>query len=151
VFDFLKVLSSGSLAAGKSLYTTILDTAGKESLMFARSAYPRAASRNIRAIDRSLRTLERRLEGAQSRVSASAMQGADHVGEAIASTLDRVADRFRDGTLGDEAAKIGAEAAKLGDAALQRLSREVKSRPLVTLAVAVGVGILVGALSQRRS
>jgi ElaB/YqjD/DUF883 family membrane-anchored ribosome-binding protein len=119
--------------------------------MFARSAYPRAASRSIRAIDRSLRSLERRLQGAPRRVSASAVQGADQVGEAIASTLDRVADRFRDGALGDEAAKIGAEAAKLGDAALRRLSREVESRPLVTLAVAVGVGILVGALSQRRS
>jgi hypothetical protein len=68
--------------------------------MFARSAYPRAASRSIRAIDRSLRSLERRLQGAPRRVSASAVQGADQVVEAIASTLDRVADRFRDGALG---------------------------------------------------
>jgi ElaB/YqjD/DUF883 family membrane-anchored ribosome-binding protein len=123
----------------------------KESLMFARSISPRATSRSIRAIDRSLRSLERRLDGAPRRVSASAVQGADHVGEAIASTLDRVADRFRDGALGDEAAKMGAEAVKLGDAALRRLSREVEARPLVTLAVAVGIGILVGVLSQRRS
>jgi ElaB/YqjD/DUF883 family membrane-anchored ribosome-binding protein len=119
--------------------------------MFARSPHPRATSRSIRAIDRSLRSLERRLEGAPRRVSAGAARGADQVGEAIASTLDHVADRFRDGELGDEAAKIGAEAVKLGDAALRRLSREVEARPLLTLAVAIGVGILVGALSQRRS
>jgi ElaB/YqjD/DUF883 family membrane-anchored ribosome-binding protein len=119
--------------------------------MFARSAYPRATSRSIRAIDRSLRSLERRLEGAPRRVSASTVQRANQVSETIASTLDRVADRFRDGEFGDEAAKIGAEAVKLGDAALRRLSREVEARPLVTLAVAIGVGILVGALSQRRS
>jgi ElaB/YqjD/DUF883 family membrane-anchored ribosome-binding protein len=123
----------------------------KVSLMFARSLSPRVASRSIRAIDRGLRSLERRLEGAPRRVSAGAAQGADQVSEAIASTLDRVADRFRDGAFGDEAAKIGAEAAKLGDAALRRLSREIKSRPLVILAVAIGVGTLVGALSRRRS
>jgi ElaB/YqjD/DUF883 family membrane-anchored ribosome-binding protein len=125
-------------------------TRRKDSLMFARSAYRRAASRNIGAIDRSLRSLERRLEGAQKRASASAMQGADQVGGTLASTFDRIADRLRDGALGDEAAKIGAEAVKLGDVALRRLSREVESRPLVTVAVAVGIGILVGVLSQRR-
>ena len=119
--------------------------------MFARSTSPRAASRSIRAIDRSLRSLERRLEGAPRRVSASTVQRANQVSETIASTLDHVADRLRDGEFGDEAAKIGAEAMKLGDAALRRMSREVEARPLVTLAVAVGIGILVGALSRRRS
>ena len=52
--------------------------------------------------------------------------------------------------LSDEAVKLGNEAAKLGNDALRRLSREVEHRPLVTLAVAVGVGILVGLISQRR-
>jgi ElaB/YqjD/DUF883 family membrane-anchored ribosome-binding protein len=50
----------------------------------------------------------------------------------------------------DEAAKIGSEAAKLSNDALRRLSDEVEHRPLVTLAVAVGVGILVGLASHRR-
>jgi hypothetical protein len=44
----------------------------------------------------------------------------------------------------DEAAKIGSETAKLGSGLLRRLSKEVEHRPIVTLAVAVGVGILVG-------
>ena len=43
----------------------------------------------------------------------------------------------------DEATKFGSEAAKLGNHALHRLSQEVEHRPLVTLVVAVGVGILV--------
>jgi hypothetical protein len=98
-----------------------------------------------------LRSLEKRLDRVRGRVSAGAAQGADHIGEAIASTLERVAGGFRDGALGEEAAKIGTEAAKLGNDALRRLSREIEARPLVTLAVAVGVGILVGALSRRRS
>jgi len=49
----------------------------------------------------------------------------------------------------DEAAKLGNSAAKLGDDVLRRLSQEVEHRPLVTLAVAVGVGILVGLGSHR--
>jgi ElaB/YqjD/DUF883 family membrane-anchored ribosome-binding protein len=51
--------------------------------------------------------------------------------------------------MSDEAAKFGSEAARLGNHALHRLSKEVEHRPIVTLAVAVGVGILVG-LAHRR-
>jgi ElaB/YqjD/DUF883 family membrane-anchored ribosome-binding protein len=118
--------------------------------MFARSMYPRATA-TTRSIDRSLRSLEQRLGRARGRVSASAVQSGNQVGEAVASVLDRVADRFRDGAFEDQAAKIGAEAAKIGNDALRRLSREVEARPLVTLAVAVGIGVLVGVLSGRRS
>jgi len=52
--------------------------------------------------------------------------------------------------MGDEAVKIGSEAAKLGNDALRRLSKEVEHRPLITLTVAVGVGILVGLLVSHR-
>jgi ElaB/YqjD/DUF883 family membrane-anchored ribosome-binding protein len=75
----------------------------------------------------------------------------DHLGEAIASALSSIADRFR-GDAGSmtDATKIGAAAAKVGNEALRRLSREVQHRPLVTLAVAVGVGILMGLANHRR-
>jgi ElaB/YqjD/DUF883 family membrane-anchored ribosome-binding protein len=98
-----------------------------------------------------MRSPERRLERARGRVSASALQSGDQVGEAVASVLDRVADRFRNGSFEDQAAKIGAEAAQLGNDALRRLSREVEARPLVALAVAAGVGVLLGVLGRRRS
>jgi ElaB/YqjD/DUF883 family membrane-anchored ribosome-binding protein len=52
--------------------------------------------------------------------------------------------------MGEEATKVGSDAAKLGNDALRRLSKEVEHRPLVTLAVAVGLGILVGLASHRR-
>ena len=80
------------------------------------------------------------------------METADHVGETIASALSSMADHFREGanSMGGEATKIGSEAAKVGNDALRRLSKEVEHRPLVTLAVAVGVGILVGLASHRR-
>jgi ElaB/YqjD/DUF883 family membrane-anchored ribosome-binding protein len=124
--------------------------------MLGRSAYSgdkyRAAkSAHIGSMDRQLRSLQKRLERVRGRVSTDAAEGADKFGKAIASMLDEVAERFRDGSLSDEAAKIGTEAAKLSNDALRRLSREIEARPLVALAVAIGVGILVGLVSQRRS
>ena len=124
--------------------------------MLGRSAYSgdkyRAAkSAHIGSMDRQLRSLQKRLERVRGRVSTDSAEGADKFGKAIASMLDEVAERFRDGSLGDEAAKIGTEAAKLSNDALRRVSREIEARPLVALAVAIGVGILVGLVSQRRS
>jgi ElaB/YqjD/DUF883 family membrane-anchored ribosome-binding protein len=120
--------------------------------MFRQSGYSRAISADIGEIERRLRALEQRLGRVGDRASASAAQTADRVGETIASALTSMAERFRGGagTMGDEAARIGSGAAKLGNDALRRLSNEVEHRPLVMLAVAVGVGILVGLASHRR-
>jgi ElaB/YqjD/DUF883 family membrane-anchored ribosome-binding protein len=120
--------------------------------MLGRSENSRAMSANVGEIERRLRWLEQRLERAGSRASTSATQTADQVGEVIASALSGIAERFRGdaGAMTDEAAKIRTAAAKLGNDALHRLSKEVEHRPLITLAVAVGVGILVGLASHRR-
>ena len=119
--------------------------------MFGQFGYSRAMSANVGEIERRLRSLEQRLERAGGRVSARAEHTADHLGEAIASALSSIADRFR-GDAGSmtDATKIGAAAAKVGNDALRRLSREVQHRPLVTLAIAVGVGILMGLANHRR-
>jgi uncharacterized protein YukE len=135
--------------------------------MFRNSGYSRAISADIGEIDRRLRALEKTLTRAGGRASASAGQAADHLGETVANALSTIADRFRNGagSMGDEAAKFGSEAAKFGakygneafklgtrygNDAVRRLADEVEHRPLVTLAVAVGVGILVGLVSHRR-
>jgi ElaB/YqjD/DUF883 family membrane-anchored ribosome-binding protein len=100
-----------------------------------------------------LRALERRLEAIGGRSAASAAQAADHVGETIASALSGVAERLRGraDSVRDEVAKISGDAAKLGNQALRRLVDEVEHRPLITLAVAVGVGILVGLAGHQAS
>jgi ElaB/YqjD/DUF883 family membrane-anchored ribosome-binding protein len=119
--------------------------------MLAQLGFSRARSANVGDIERRLRSLEQGLERAGSRASAGAVQTADQVGDSIASALSSIAERLRgsaDAT-GDEAAKIGSEAARLGNDALRRLSKEVGHRPLVTLGVALGVGILVGWASHR--
>jgi ElaB/YqjD/DUF883 family membrane-anchored ribosome-binding protein len=121
-------------------------------MMLGRNGYSRATSAHVGEIERRLRTIERRLERAGGRASASATQTVDHVGEVVASALSGIAERFRGDASGmaQEAARFGSAAAKVGNNALHRLSEEVEHRPLVTLAVAVGVGILVGLASHRR-
>ena len=117
--------------------------------MFSR--YSHAISAEIGNIDQRLRSLERQLERVGGRSAANAAQAADRVGETVVSALQSMADRVQGkaNSVRDEAAKIGSEAAKLGNHALRRLSNEVEHRPLVTLAVAVGVGVLVGLASHR--
>ncbi len=76
--------------------------------------------------------------------------------------LSDLVDRFRGGArsvggeatrFGQDAARFGHEATKLGGDALRRVSTEIERRPLVTVAIAVGVGLLIGlggALGSRR-
>ena len=118
--------------------------------MFGRRKYSGTRSDHVREIDRRLRSLERSLERAGTQVASRAAGTADHLTETVGSALAGLAERFRGLSIGDEAAKFGGDAAKLGNDALRRLSREVERRPLVTLAVAVGVGILAGVVILRR-
>jgi ElaB/YqjD/DUF883 family membrane-anchored ribosome-binding protein len=102
-------------------------------------------------VEHRLRALERRLERIGGRSAAGATQAVDHVGDVIASTLSSLAEvlRGRASSMSTDVAKLGGEAAKLGDRALLRVADEVEHRPLITLAVAVGIGILVGLASYQ--
>jgi ElaB/YqjD/DUF883 family membrane-anchored ribosome-binding protein len=121
--------------------------------MFGQSSPSRAISADIGEIERRLRALEKHLQRMGNRTSTSAVQAADRISDTVASALSSMADRFRefrDSRGYDEAARLGNEAARLGNTALRRLSHEVEERPLVVLAVAIGVGILIGIASRRR-
>jgi ElaB/YqjD/DUF883 family membrane-anchored ribosome-binding protein len=109
---------------------------------------------DLSAIEGRLRSLESEIERvgrrAGRRASAGMSSAGDQIGEAIASAVSEIVDRFRSGRrlAGDEAVRFGNEAAKFGakfgNDALDRVASEVEHRPLVTLAVAIGVGILIG-------
>ena len=117
------------------------DNRGVEN-MFRRSRYLPAISDNLREIDGRLRALERHLQ----RVGSRASENAEGISEAVASALSGMADRFRGG-----ATSVGGEAAKLGHNALRRLADEAEDRPLAMIAVALGVGILIGLSMPRPS
>ena len=114
--------------------------------MLGSSRYTRAISAQAGEIEQRLQALEKRLENVGTRASTNARDTAENLGDAIASALSGWADRFRQGasTVGDQSAALGKDAAKLGTVALNRIADETGRRPLFALAVAVGVGILIG-------
>jgi putative intracellular protease/amidase len=111
-----------------------------------------AIADHFRAIEKELGAIS---QGAGRRAAAGASAAGNQIADAISPILNEIIDRFaRGGRLGvDEAANFGNEAVKIGrrvgNDALNRIATQTKNRPLVTLAVAMGVGILIGMASRR--
>ena len=121
--------------------------------MTASSRYTRAISSEVGDIERRLRVLQRGVEKLGARASSNGRDAADGLGEGIASALSSWADRFRLGTssLGDQSAALGKDAARYGTAALSQIFKETEQRPLISIAVALGVGVLIGMAASSRS
>ena len=113
-----------------------------------------AFDRNVSALQSRLHALENEIEklgrSAGRRASAGTAAAGDQIGDAIATAVNEIVQRFRSGrrVAEDEALRLGHDAAKFGakfgNDALARVASEVEQRPLVTLAVAIGVGVLIG-------
>jgi hypothetical protein len=123
-------------------------------------------AREFAEVERRMHNLEQRLDRLGSVASrtaangvAGAVQATERVSDALVSALGDLLERFRGGArnVGDEAARFGQDAArfgheasKLGGEALRRVSTEVERRPLMMIAVAIGVGVLIGWAGRRR-
>jgi ElaB/YqjD/DUF883 family membrane-anchored ribosome-binding protein len=132
--------------------------------MFRNDRRVRAFAGDVANLERRMRGLERQLERVgssagkatrnfSSGVSQGVSQATDRVGDALTSTWDDLAERYRalrDSSFGDDAVRFGNQAARVGQDAMQRLSREVEHRPLVLLGIAAGVGLLIGMAGRRR-
>jgi hypothetical protein len=120
---------------------------------------PAAFDPRLGAIVDQLRSIEKQLGGltksASDRASASASSAGTQFAEAVGPILSEVFDRLRRGQklAADEAASFGNEAARIGAQAghdaLERIAAQAKSRPFVTLAIAVGMGVLIGMAARR--
>jgi hypothetical protein len=90
---------------------------------------PSAFAANLPAIEGRLRALENELErigrAAGRHTSAGMSATGDRVGDAIASAVTEIVDRFRSGgrLAGDEAARFGNKAAKFGNDSLHRMAK----------------------------
>ena len=106
---------------------------------------------SVTAIQQHLGAVEKELGKigriAGRRTSAAAASATDQIGDILSDMMDR----FRQGrqVAGDQAGRLGNQAldlgAKYGNDALRRITGEVEGRPLVTIGVALGIGILIGA------
>jgi hypothetical protein len=88
--------------------------------------------------------------------SAGASAAGSQIADAIGPILNEIVDRFGRGqqvavdqalSFGNEAINVGA---RVGNDALERIATQAKNRPMATLAVAIGVGLLIG-FAVRRS
>ena len=107
-----------------------------------------AIQQHLGAVERELEQIGR-IAGRRGSVAASA--AGEQIGDAISTILSEMIDRFRDRgrAAGDQAARLGSQAVKLGSSygsdALQLVSAEVEDRPLLTIGIALGIGIVIGA------
>ena len=104
-------------------------------------------------IERRLTALEKRLNEIGTRFSTNSRDIVGDLGDVIASALSNWGDRFRQGasTVGDQSAALGKDAARLGTMAIDRIGEESRQRPLIAVAVALGVGILLGIALRKSS
>jgi ElaB/YqjD/DUF883 family membrane-anchored ribosome-binding protein len=117
-----------------------------------------AFATHISAIEGHLRAIEKELErfGRKAGRHAHVSAAGDQISDAIAPILSEIIERYRSvrRVAGEETARFGNEAVKIGGGistnALHRIATEVEHRPLVTLAVAIGIGILIGFAGRRR-
>jgi ElaB/YqjD/DUF883 family membrane-anchored ribosome-binding protein len=110
---------------------------------------------SVNAIQKHLGAVEKELEKigriAGRRTSTAAATASDQIGDAISSILSDMVDRFRKGgqVAGDQAGRLGNQALDLGSRygsdALERVAGQAEERPLLTVGVALGIGILIGA------
>lgn len=113
----------------------------------------------LSAVVDHLRAIEGELSGmgrqAGRRASANASAAGDLIADTVGPILNDIADRFWRGQraategaadLSGRAVRMGG---KVGNDALERIAAQAKHRPLMTLAVAIGVGVLIGAAGRR--
>jgi ElaB/YqjD/DUF883 family membrane-anchored ribosome-binding protein len=105
-------------------------------------------SDDIANIERELGQLMSDIETRVSRLNALTRRGAAHAtngaSEFVSDTISDATDRVRNGAnaMSDEAARLSGEA-------LRKIEDEVGQRPLLTLAIAAGIGFLAGMANRR--
>ena len=116
--------------------------------MLMRSHKRYGSPHEVAEIGRLLRELERHFEQLGRSAVADARHASSALPEALSETWSDLSDRV--GTaLQERARTVGQEATRAGTHAWRRIEREVGYRPLAALAIAAGVGFLIGALNRR--
>ena len=106
-----------------------------------------APSFDMGDISRVIGDLERNLGQLAAFVSANARHATGVVPDRMSDVLSDIVDRLHG--LRFNARTVGGEAARVGSNVWHRIEDEVVERPVLALAVAVGIGFLIGALNKR--
>jgi len=120
---------------------------GAEEPMARSSRKGAAASLDLSDISRVISDLERGLGQLGAFVSANARHATETVPNRMSDVLSDISERLQG--LRFNARTVGGEAARAGTNVWHRIENEVVERPVLALAVAVGIGFLIGALNKR--
>jgi ElaB/YqjD/DUF883 family membrane-anchored ribosome-binding protein len=104
-----------------------------------------AASFDLSEIGPLLRDLEPILRRLAAFASANAREARSAIPDRLSEAWSDVSGRVR-----SNARDMGEEATRMSKGVLHRVEDEVVHRPLVALAIAAGIGFVIGALNHRR-
>jgi ElaB/YqjD/DUF883 family membrane-anchored ribosome-binding protein len=107
-----------------------------------------AAAEEIAAIEDLMTDLEKRLRRLSGAARTEASGASEDVGDFVSDALERIKERVRV-SAADMSETVADEASRLGGDAFKKLTEEVEHRPLLMLAVAAGIGFLVGLANRR--
>ena len=110
----------------------------------ARSLSRSHALSDVDEVGRILHDLSGPLTQLAAFAAATAREASRNVPERMSETLSELGT-----SVGYRARNVGEEAARVGRTALHRVEDEVTHRPLLALAIAAGVGFLIGAMNRR--
>src|SRR5436190_18140225 len=103
---------------------------------------------DIASIEREIGQLMHDIESRVGRLNAlarrSAKGAASDAAEFVSNSVSDAADRVRNG-----ASTVSEEAARVSGDAIRRIEDEIGHRPLLTLAIAAGIGFLAGMAGRR--
>jgi ElaB/YqjD/DUF883 family membrane-anchored ribosome-binding protein len=108
----------------------------------ARSGF--SSTREMEEIARLVRELEGRMRSLGASAKSDVKEAGAALPDYVYEALTDFAERFR-----GSARNVGGEAARVGSDALRKVEKEVGNRPLATIAIAAGIGFLLGFLNRR--
>ena len=111
------------------------------------SIFGSTPSRDIVQIGRLLQDLEGHMTHLAKSLGLDGRGGGTRVPSMIADAWADISDRLHD--VQHSARGVSAEAARVGTGAWRKIEDEVTSHPLTALAIAAGIGFLIGALNRR--
>jgi ElaB/YqjD/DUF883 family membrane-anchored ribosome-binding protein len=97
-----------------------------------------------REIGQLMNDIEARVSRLQTLAKRSARDAADNATEFVSDTVSAATDGLRNG-----AHVVSDEAARMTGDAIRRIEDEVGQRPLLTIAIAAGIGFLAGMAGRR--
>jgi ElaB/YqjD/DUF883 family membrane-anchored ribosome-binding protein len=114
----------------------------------ARTTKTAATSDEIIAIQDLMADLEERLRDLNSKVKTEASSATSDVNSFVTQALAGISERLRDSAQ-TVTQSVADEAAKAGTDVLKRIGDEIEHRPLITLAIAAGIGFILGIANRR--